>query len=124
MARALKVYCGCGYEKTLYVGEGRLAIDENYIRCSFSAEELAEFEQALAKKDCNFSFYQKAARCKKCDDIVSAGVLRYSVSGNMKFIYKPCADCGGEVTPIDGDSLPCPKCKNTLQTANTDELWD
>ncbi|MCL2071550.1 MAG: hypothetical protein FWH07_04865 [Oscillospiraceae bacterium] len=133
MARALKINCGCGYQKSLAVGGGRASISLNYIRHSFSPEELSGFERAIAKNEHDYSFHSRIAHCEHCKDIISAGVLRYSLDGKTEFIYKPCTICGKTVIPFNDSKddnkfdkvIQCPKCAKSVQLEDDSSvMWD
>ena len=117
--------CECGYEGTLFIGEGMLAVSVDRVRRTFAPEELVLFEETIKNNTANFRLLSAPAHCQKCRELVSIPALRYVWDGQTKFIYKPCQTCDETVIPIDEiQHTPCPKCSLTLRIENTDNIWD
>jgi len=122
MGQTLELRCSCGYNKTVYTGEGILAVSLDAIRRIFASEDLAGFEKALENGAYNYSYGQKIALCESCNDIVNINKLQYVDGEQQYFVVGRCLQCGGVAVPLD-EQVNCPLCKKDLTMQETG-LWD
>jgi predicted RNA-binding Zn-ribbon protein involved in translation (DUF1610 family) len=122
MAQILNITCECGFNKTITVGEGLLAINKNYIRSTFTEEELMGFEEAIKNNTLpdhpnGYAHGGKLAYCGFCQDLKIVPYLRYIVNNVENYVIKPCPDCGKTVNPRE-EPGNCPKCGEILLYRN------
>jgi len=122
MGQAHELRCSCGYNKSVYTGEGLLAINLGAIRRTFTPEELAGFEKALENGAYDYSYGQKITLCESCNDIVNINRLQYVDSEQQYFVVGCCPQCGSDTVPLD-EPISCPLCKKELTMQETG-LWD
>ena len=122
MGQTYELRCNCGYKKTVYTGEGLMAINLDMIRSNFTSEDLAGFEKALENGAYSYSYGQKIALCESCNDIVNINRLQYIDGGQQYFVVGRCSQCGAIAEPLD-EPINCPLCKNELSAQETG-LWD
>ncbi len=113
--------CECGYKKDVLTGEGLSARNLNRIRLTFGGGDLSGFDDALADGSLDYSMRMTPAYCPKCNDIITATVLRYNDNGRDILLQKPCPVCGGGIELKGSDK--CPKCGKPLKEERTG-LWD
>jgi len=122
MGQVNELRCSCGYKKTVFIGEGLLAISLDVIRSKFTSDELAGFEKALENGAYNYSYGQIIALCKSCNDIVNVNKLQYVDGEQQYFVVGRCLYCDSVVVPLD-EPISCPLCKKEL-SVQIAGLWD
>jgi len=122
MGQTNELRCSCGYKKTVYIGEGLMAINLDVIRSKFTSEDLAGFEKALENGAYNYSYGQKIALCETCNDIININNLQYVDGEQQYFVVGRCSQCDSTVLPLD-EPINCPLCNKELNVQETG-LWD
>lgn len=115
----------CNYHKSVALGCGMSAINENRIYMIFAETDISNFKLEKENEQIqSFITENKLGLCSNCKELTEVPVLSYTLkNGKENYVSRKCTICKEKVELMDLSVVYCPKC-NCEMNIRKNGLWD